>query len=234
MKNKAVYALAFSPHAIDTEWGFAGTVAKWIREGKEVVYVVCTNGDKGSSDPAMKAPKLAKIREKEQLAAAKLLGVKEVIFLRHPDLGLEYTPELRQELLRQILTYRPQVVATCDPNRRYFSNPDHRALAQAVLDAVWPCAQAPNTFPELMKEGLALHKVKEVLLWQTEDPNYRIDITDTFELKKAAFACHKSQIGDPVLPEFVQRILERATTAAKGEKYKFGEAFHRLEVLQRL
>jgi len=103
MKDRAVHMLAFSPHPIDTEWGIGGTVARMTKEGKEVVYVVCTNGDKGSSDPDLLPEELAKIREKEQLEAAKILGVKEVIFLRHPDLELEYTLEFRKEVLRLIL-----------------------------------------------------------------------------------------------------------------------------------
>jgi LmbE family N-acetylglucosaminyl deacetylase len=232
--TKQVYMLAFSPHPIDTEWGIGGTVARWTREGKEVVYVVCTNGDKGSSDPAMKPEELARIREREQLAAAKVLGVSEVIFLRHPDLGLEDTPEFRKEVLRQILTYRPQVVATCDPGQRYLSNRDHRVLGRLVLDAVWPYALAPNTYRDLMEQGLQLHKVKEVLLWQTEQPNYTVDISDTFEVKMAAFRCHPSQIGDPVEPEFAARLKERAEASAKGQGFRLGEAFHRVEVIQRL
>jgi len=234
MKEKAVYMMAFAPHPLDTELGIAGTVARLTREGKDVVYVMCTNGDKGSSDPDMKPEKLAKIREQEQLTAAKLLGVKEVIFLRHPDLGLEDTPEFRKEIIRLILGYRPEVVATCDPDQRYLSNRDHRIVGRTVMDAVWPCALAPNTYPDLLKQGFQLHRVKEVLLWQTEEPNYRCDISETFAIKKAALACHKSQIGDPMEAPFIELLMELTTTAAKGQNYKFGEAFHRLEVLQRL
>lgn len=237
VRVKGVYMLAFSPHGIDTEWGIGGTVARMaLREGKEVVYVVATNGDKGSSDPNMKAEELARIREEEQIAAADILGVKEVVFLRHPDLGLEYTFEFRKEILRLILEYRPEIVATCNPYRgqRFFSNSDHRVLGQIVLDAVWPCAIAPNTYRDLLEQGYQLHHVKEVLLWQSEDANYVSDISDTFDIKMAAFRCHKSQIGDPVEPHFAERLMDRATTGAKGQTFKLGEPFRRLEVLQRL
>jgi LmbE family N-acetylglucosaminyl deacetylase len=91
-------------------------VVKWVREQKEVAYVVCTNGDKGSSDPDMIPEKLAGIREAEQLAAAELLGVKEVVFLRYDDQSLEDTPEFRKELVRQIRIFRPEIVVTSDPN----------------------------------------------------------------------------------------------------------------------
>ena len=233
MKDRAVYMLAFSPHPVDTEWGIAGTVASLIRQGKDVVYVICTNGNTGSSDPEMKPEVLAKIREGEQLAAAKILGVKEVIFLGHPDLGLEYTIDFRKEILRLILGYRPQVVATCDPYQRYLSNRDHRILGQIVMDSVWPAALSPNTYPDLLAEGYQLHRAKEVWLWATQEPNFIYDISDTFDIKMEAFACHKTQQGEP-FAEFVTRFKERATIAAKGTNYKLAEAFHRLEVLQRL
>jgi LmbE family N-acetylglucosaminyl deacetylase len=235
MNENGVYLLAISPHPLDTELGIGGTVAALTREGKQVVYVICTNGDKGSSDPQMAPHRLAEMREKEELTAASLLGVNQVLFLRHPDLGLEETPAFRQEILHLILEYRPEVVATCDPYYHvYLSNRDHRVLGRVVLDAVWPAAQAPNTFPALVKRGHAIHKVKEVWLWQSELPNFRRDISATFELKRQAANCHESQRTDPNNPEFGEQIVTRAVAAAKGETFQYGEAFHRLEVLQRL
>ena len=236
MNNTAVYAMAIAPHPFDNDMGLGGTVARWAREGKDVIYVICTNGDKASSDPNVKAEELAKAREREQLAAAKILGVKEVIFLRHPDLGLEYTPEFRKELLRLILGYRPEIVVTNDPYYRfrgYFSSLDHRTTGQATLDVVWPYELAPNTYRDLLEQGFQLHKVKEVLMWQTENAKYRVDITETFEIKIAALRCHKSQV-DGLPAGWEERLKERATEAAKGENYALAEAFHRVEVLQRL
>jgi LmbE family N-acetylglucosaminyl deacetylase len=181
----------------------------------------------------MKPEVLAKIREGEQLAAAKILGVDEVIFLRHPDLGLEYTMDFRKEILRLLMEYRPQVVATCDPYQRYLSNRDHRVLGQLVMDSVWPAALSPNIYPDLLAKGYQMHKVKEVWLWATQEPNYLYDISDTFDIKMKAFACHKTQQGEP-FSEFVKMFTERAAEAAKGTDYKLAEAFHRLDVLQRL
>jgi LmbE family N-acetylglucosaminyl deacetylase len=235
MNEKAVYLLAFVPHPIDAELGIGGTVARLTREGKDVVYVSCTSGETGSSDPEMKPEKLAGIREQQQLAAAKLLGVREVVFLRHPDLGLEETPEFRNEILRLILKYRPEIVATCDPYHRiYVSNRDHRVLGRVVLDAVWPTAQAPNAYLDLQKQGYQLHKVKEIWLWQSDQPNLQLDISDTFDIKKEAINCHRSQRTGPNTPELNAQAVERAVAAAKGQNFKYGEAFLRFEVLQRL
>jgi LmbE family N-acetylglucosaminyl deacetylase len=234
LNNKPVYMLAFAPHPLDAEMGMGGTIAHMTREGKEIVLVICTNGDKGSSDPQMKPERLAKMREQEQLAAAKVLGIKEVKFLGHIDLTLEDTPELRKEILELILAYRPEVVVTCDPYQRYLSNRDHRVLGRVVMDAVWPFALAPNTYPDLQEKGLQLHKVKEVLLWQTEEPNYLRDVGNVYDIKLAALACHKSQIGDPMEDEFVEYLKQYSMRAARGQNYNLGESFHRLQVLQRL
>ena len=236
MNNKAAYAMAIAPHPFDNDMGLGGTVARWAREGKDVIYVICTNGDKASSDPNVKPEELALVRKQEQLASAKILGVKEIIFLGHPDLGLEYTPEFRKELLLLILKYRPEIVVTNDPYYRfrgYFSSLDHRTTGQATLDVVWPYLLAPGTYRDFLEAGFQLHKVKEVLMWQTENANYSIDITDTFEIKLAALRCHKSQV-DGMPAGWDERLKERAMEAAKGENYALAEAFHRVEVLQRL
>jgi LmbE family N-acetylglucosaminyl deacetylase len=235
MEGKPVHAMVIAPHPHDSEYAIAGKVAHWKREGKETVFVVCTNGEKGTSDPNKPPGMLGKIREGEQEAAAKLLGVSKLVLLRHPDLGLEETPEFRHEILRLILTYRPEIVVTCDPLYRLRqSNPDHRVTGRVVLDAVWPYALAPNAYRDLLDEGLHLHKVKEVWLFQTEEPNLFIDISDTFVIKLAACACHKSTVGDPMTSWFVGQRTEAAKKAAKGQGYEFGEAFLRMEVLQRL
>jgi len=223
--------MVVTPHPDDAEYGVAGTVARWAREGKEIVYVVCTNGDKGTSDANMKPEEVAKTREREQLAAAKLLGVREVIFLRHPDQSLEDTPEFRKELVRLIRMYRPETVVTADPHRRYIWHRDHRITGRVTLDAVFPYARDRLSYPDLLDEGLSPHYVREVLLWASEDPNYRSDITDTFDTKVAALRCHKSQIGQYPSPEMEKWLRQRHETMAEGEDFELAEAFHRVEVL---
>jgi LmbE family N-acetylglucosaminyl deacetylase len=235
MNNKKCDILTFAPHPLDTDMGIGGSIVRWTREeGKTVVSVICTNGDKGSSDPDMLPEDLVKIREQEQSNGARLLGVKEVIFLRHPDLGLAYTPEFREEIVRLVLEYRPEIVATCDPYERYISSPDHRLTGQLVMDAVWPCAHAPNTYRDLLKQGYQLHKVKQMLLWNPTEPNYARDITGVFDTKLAALSCHKSQVGDPVEATFVEYLRSLAVKSAQGQDYKLGEAFHSMDVFQRL
>ncbi|MFC1929625.1 PIG-L deacetylase family protein, partial [Chloroflexota bacterium] len=118
--------LVITPHPDDAEFGVAGTVARWTQEGKSVVYAAVTSGDKGTSDISIKPEEMGRIREQEQLAAAKLLGVREVVFLRYTDQALEDTPDFRKAIVRLIRKYRPQTVVSADPYRRYIWHRDHR------------------------------------------------------------------------------------------------------------
>ena len=229
MSDNECYLMVISPHPDDCEFGIAGTVASLTKQGKDVVYVICTNGDKGTSDRSLTPEKLAAIREKEQKAAAKVLGVKEVVFLKYPDQGLEDCHEFRRDLVRVIRKYRPFVVATSDPYRKYMWHRDHRMAGIVAVDAVFPYARDHLAYPELLEEGLEPHKVREMWFWGTEDPNFKTDITDTLEIKLEALKCHKSQVGD-VPPEMRARMKDFARMNAKGEKYELAEAFHRVEM----
>ena len=231
MTVKKAHVMVITPHPDDAEFGVAGTVARWVKEGKEVIYVVCTNGDKGTGDIDVRPEELAIIREQEQLAAAKVLGVREVIFLRHVDQSLEDTPEFRKEIVRLIRMYRPEIVVTADPYRRYVWHRDHRITGQVTLDAIFPYARDLFAYPDLLEEGIMPYKVKEVLLWASvEDINYRSDITATFDIKLAALRCHKSQVGGNRFPQIEERLRQRAKDIAEGENFELAEAFHRVEI----
>ena len=230
MLKKKADVMVIAAHPDDPEFGAAGTVAKWTGEGKAVVYVCCTSGDKGTKDLNLKPCDLAKIREKEQRAAADVLGVGDVVFLRHPDQELEDTPGLRKELVRMIRLYRPDIVVAPDPYRRYLWHRDHRITGQVVLDAVFPFARDHLAYPDLLDEGLEPHKVKEILFWAAEDINRRVDITETFALKLAALRCHESQVKELPMPDLEGWLKERCRSMAQGEPYELAEAFHRVEL----
>lgn len=219
-------------HPDDAEFGCGGTVAKWAKEGKEIIYVICTNGDKGSSDPEMTSERLAAIREKEQRDAARTLGVKECIFLGYPDGGLEDTYELRGKLVRLLRIYRPDTVVTMDPHRRYWQHRDHRVAATVALDAVFPYSRDYLHYPEHRAEGLTPHRVGEVYITGSENPDTFVDISETFDQKIDALRCHVSQVGNSSREEFVERMRQMAARFAQnqeGETPPLREAFHRIE-----
>ena len=222
--------MVVAAHPDDPEFGVAGCVARWTEQGDQVYFVICTNGDKGSGDPDMTSERLAGIREKEELAAAQMLGVKEVLFLRHPDGDLDYTRELRGEVVRAIRKFRPDVIITSDPYRKYFWHHDHRICGQVVLDAVYPYARDRLSYPEHLKEGLTPHAVKELLLWGSDEPDTFFDITDKFDQKIAALKCHHSQVGRHAEKDLREWVETRAREAGQKIGVQYAEQFHRVVI----
>lgn len=220
--------MVVAAHPDDPEFGAAGCVARWTEQGDQVYFVICTNGDKGSSDPDMTSERLAGIREEEELAAARMLGVKEVLFLKHLDGDLDYTREFRGEVVRAIRKYRPDVIMTSDPYRKYFWHHDHRICGQVVLDAVYPYARDRLSYPEHLKEGLTPHAVKELLLWGSDEPDTFFDITDKFDQKIAALKCHRSQVGRHAEKDLKEWVGTRAREAGQKIGVQYAEQFHRV------
>jgi LmbE family N-acetylglucosaminyl deacetylase len=221
-------ALVIVAHPDDAEFLCGGTVARWCAEGWEVNYVLTTSGDMGSRDPEMTRERLKKVREKEQRAAADVLGVKEVVYLGYPDGFVENTVELRERLTREIKRLKPDLVVTWNPFRTTFTHRDHRLTGEAALDALYPLARNPLGFPEHLEDGLEPHRVNEVLLAGSESPDYYVDVTDYFEKKIAALRRHKSQIGQAPLRELKKRLRERMAETGKQAGHKLAEGFRRI------
>lgn len=189
-------------HPDDPEFFAGGTFARWAAEGAQITFVLATSGDKGSSDPQMTPERLIEIREQEERAAAAVLGVSEVIFLRYSDGELQPTLELRRDLTRLIRLKRPDIVVTCDPTVFWYgttsiNHPDHRAIGAAALEAVYPTARDRLNFIEQERdEGLIPHKVQQVYICGTQSPTTKVDVTAHLETKICALREHKSQIVD--------------------------------------
>ncbi len=221
-------AMVIMAHPDDAEWTCAATMAKLCADGWEVVLVLCTDGSKGSDDPKMTPERLAQIRAAEQQESARILGLKDVVFLGYPDSYLEPTLKLRKDLAREIRRYRPHVVITEPPTRdidsRYYgSHPDHLATGEAALAAVFPTARDRLTFPEMVEEGLDPHKVREVwIVGGMKGSDYFVDVDGYMDTAIAALKAHKSQVD----PEDAEKYfpMGRAATAEKvGLQY--AEAF---------
>jgi len=190
-------AMVIVAHPDDAEFTVAGTVAAWTEAGCRVTYVVCTDGNTGSHQPDMTRERLAEIRRAEQRAACTALGVGEVVFLGYDDGQLQPTLDLRRDLVRVIRQHRPEVLISWDPTTLlisddYINHPDHRAAAQAALDAVAPASAMPLLWPETG----APHRVRQVYIFGNEKPNGWVDVTQTLERKIAALKQHASQMGD--------------------------------------
>lgn len=229
MNEQYQKVMVVTPHPDDAEIACGGTVAKWVREGREVVYVVCSNGDKGSNDPSMTSETLAAIRRQEQEKAAAVLGVKEIVLLGHPDGTLEDTWEFRGEIVRQIRRYRPTLVLTCDPYRRYLQHRDHRIVGQVTLDAVYPYSRDHLFYPEHLAAGLEPHTLRDVYVWGAEEPDIFIDISDTIDLKVEALFCHTSQIRAASKELLAQWVCTRAAEQGKSQGMALAESFRHVQ-----
>ncbi len=223
--------LLVTPHPDDAEGGCGGTIAGWIKGGAEVVYLLCTNGDKGTTDREMSPQRLAVIREQEQRDAAQVLGVREVVFLRYPDGTLEDTREFRDQVVREVRRHKPDVVMCCDPFRtRAHSHRDHRVSGQVTIDAVCTFAWRRHYFPEhISQEGLQPHRAKEIYLWGSEEPDTFVDISENVELKVQTLMKHASQFPEPEGVE--ERILANAKRAGEQAGLAYAESFRVLPFL---
>ena len=222
-------ALVIVAHPDDAEFLCAGSVARWTSEGWEVVYVLATSGDKGSHDEEITSERLAALREKEQRAAARVLGVSECVFLGYPDGFVEDTPEFRGRLVREIRRFKPDVIVTWDPYRLGHNHRDHRVTGQVALDAAYPLSRSHLYYPEQVEEGLQPHGAREALLAGTDRPNYHVDVSKFFGKKMQALRCHKSQIGRYPFAEVRKRVRQRMVEVGKEAGFKLAEAFHRIE-----
>jgi LmbE family N-acetylglucosaminyl deacetylase len=215
-------------HPDDAEFMCAGTVARWAASGCEVTYVLGTSGDKGSNDPTMTSERLVEIREAEQVAAARILGVKHVEFLRFRDAELLPDLELRRAIVRAIRKYKPDAVICQDPTARWFGqeyiqHPDHIAMGEAALAAVFPTSRDRLTFPELLAEGLEPHTVREVYLAGSAEPDYWVDITAYFERKIEALRAHASQMGDWDPEPWIRLWAQDAAAEARRKRFPGAE-----------
>ncbi len=224
-------AMVVVAHADDAEWGCSGTVARWCAQGWEVVYVLCTDGSKGTEDPELTSEELVKIRQREQLEASKVLGLHQVVFLGYEDAMLQPSIELRRDIAREIRRYRPGILVCMSPLRRldedgYIGHPDHLASGEAALAAVFPSARDRLTFPELLEEGLEPHKVAEVWVMDQDNADQYVDVTDYMDIAIAALQAHASQVGEDV----AKHMRNWRGKTGKKVGFAYAESFKRFRL----
>ena len=226
MTQRIERVMVVTAHPDDSEFGAGGSVARHVRDGRQVAYCIVTNGNKGSGDRSMTPERLIKIREEEQRNAARVLGVETVEFLGFPDCEVENTRETRMAVTASIRRHRPDLLIVQNPHRTKnlgASHRDHRIVAGIALDCVYPLARDHMAFPELLAQGLEPHKIKEVHMMWWESPALVVDITETMDLKLKALACHQSQFKDFAAVE--KRVRERNAELGKAKGYAYAECF---------
>jgi LmbE family N-acetylglucosaminyl deacetylase len=215
--------MVIAAHPDDADFGPAATAAKWIDAGSTGWLVCCTSGDQGGEDPDADPLALAATREAEQHLAAEIVGYAGVTFLHQPDGALANELALRELLVREIRTFRPEAVLTHDPEVLFYAgggvnHADHRAAGIAAVDAVYPAARNPMAFSGLARAGLAAHAVRRLYLFWPNVATCWVDVTATIERRIAALACHASQVREPDV------LAERLRTWAAEEGQPIGAA----------
>lgn len=222
--------LAIYAHPDDPEVSCGGTLARWTQQGAEVHTVICTSGDKGSSDPSTNPAELVARRAEEVAAAAAIVGVTGHCVLGHPDGELENSTELRRELVSWVREVRPEAVVCPDPQavlfgQDYYNHLDHRVVGWAALDAVAPAAALPLYFPETGPP----HQVRVVYLSGTLEPDVWVDVSATLDVKLEAVLCHRSQINET--GEWLRAaIRQRAEEGGREAGVRYAEGFRRLRL----
>ena len=221
-------ALVVFAHPDDADFGCSGTVAAWTAEGTSVVYCLLTSGNKGSHDLKATPARVARTREREQRAAAEILGVEKCVFLRHDDGELEVTMALRGEVCRVIRDEKPDLVICPDPWREYQTHPDHRVAGWVGLDGVI-AARDHLFFRTQLRGGRTHHRVGRILLFGTAEPNLVVDITSTFDRKLAALHAHASQPHNRERAAFDERMRTFAEAFGKPWGFRAAEAFRYID-----
>ncbi|MGZ8481180.1 MAG: PIG-L deacetylase family protein [Candidatus Limnocylindria bacterium] len=223
--------LVVAAHPDDIEFGAAATVTRWTGEGSAVRYLVVTRGEKGSDDPHADTAVIAQVREREQRAAAAEIGVEGVDFLDEPDGQVQATLALRERITYAVRSFRPEAVMTHDPtvlfvNNEWVNHPDHRAVGEATVDAVFPTARDPLNFREHLDAGVGPWKVAELYLWSTNEANQIVDISATLERKIAALGHHASQFRS--FDEIARWVRRRSEELGERAGYGAAEGFRRV------
>ncbi len=228
-KKKILVILA---HPDDPEFFCGATIAEWCRQGHEVSYCLLTRGDKGVNEHFHSAEGIRTLREREQKEAAAALGVQDISFMDNEDGYLVPSLKLRKDVTRVIRQKKPQIMVTCDPTNfymhdDYINHPDHRAAGQIAIEAVFPAADNPLFFTELITdEELYPHGVEEVWLSLPKEPNLTVDVTATWQQKIDALLKHRSQTG--VEEAFVERMKNSRTGDSTPEQPRYEEQFKRI------
>ncbi len=222
MQNNVL--LAISAHPDDIEFSSGGTMFKFAELGYDIYFVVATNGENGFKIDHKPKSLRIKTRHKEQLAAAKLLGVKKVFFLNYRDCLLPNDDALRVKLAGIIKKVKPEIVFTFDPANRSFESVnllhrDHRAISEASFDAVFA---ARNRY---LLPGEP-HSVKQFWFFGPDKPNHFENITKYINKKISLIEKHHSQFSDhKLMSDWVKSHLSSYT-----KKYKFSEKFRIVDI----
>jgi len=211
--------LIVAPHPDDETLGAGGTAAKFAAQGHSVtVLVVC-----GHLPPLYK-PDEFEITMKEAREAFEILGISDHRFLGIPATFVRDEPAhvLNGKIAAVIKEIEPQILLCNYPDRHI----DHRVIFDSVMVAARPAGRAGGGI-----EILAAYETLSETHWNAPHiepnfvPNWVVDISDVFELKRRALSSYSSQIPDFPGARSIEAVEALAKFRGTQAGFAFGEAF---------
>ncbi|MEW6046340.1 MAG: PIG-L deacetylase family protein, partial [Bacillota bacterium] len=169
--------LCVQPHPDDTDIGAGATIARLARLGAEIFYLTVTDGRAGQHGRELAPDELASVRKREQEAAARVLGVKELRWLGYPDCGDYSEHAVRQDVIRAIRELRPDLVMTVDPHLPYESHPDHLMCGRAAAGAVLLYNFLNIKTDPAVDGAFAPYELKGIAYYHTANPNSYVEVS---------------------------------------------------------
>ncbi len=218
--------LAIAAHPDDVELSCGGTLAKHTRMGDIVNILDLTEGELGTRGSVA-------LRYEEAAAASKVLGVTERLNARMAD-GFFTNDEAHQRrLIAYIRYFRPDVVIASALEDRH---PDHRKAGRLIADSCFLAGlqKISTTWEGAAQQAWRPRRVYHMIQDRHTEPDFIVDITDTFETKMEAVRCFKSQFHDPASDEpityiasegFMDSIIARDVVMGKRIGTRYGEAY---------
>jgi LmbE family N-acetylglucosaminyl deacetylase len=227
--------LVITAHPDDVDFGAAGTIATLTNNGVQVTYCITTDGHQGGEDNSISRDEMRKIRRREQTEAGKVLGVTEIIFLGKDDGSVVPSLELREDFVKVIRQVKPDILITQSPERNWArmpaSHPDHMAVGEVAVQAVYPDARNQFAFPHLLTQGLTPWEVNTIWVMSHHSPTHYLDVTNKIEDKFTALRAHASQTDHlDDLRDRVSGWMTMAAQAAKLPEGKFAEMFFEVKL----
>ncbi len=181
--------LFIGPHPDDIEIGAGATAAKLVAMGKQVTFLIATDGRYGTHDDNIELEELVKIRREEAISGAAALGVKDVVFLPFEDGGQYDRREMTLAIAKEIARIKPEMVIAPDPKLPSEMHLDHVNTGEAASYSLI----MSGTHRFMKEQGLEPAEVKAIAFYYTARPNRYVRVTKTLPLAIEAIKKHASQ-----------------------------------------
>lgn len=216
--------LCVQPHYDDNDIAAAGILRQLQQNGAEIFYLTVTNDLMGVVDSTLLPEAAAEALKRDQLAAGKIMGVKEQYWLGYPDAGEYSYFDLRRDLLKYIRLIRPDFVFTADPWLTYEAHRDHiqtgLATAEAVMFSGLTKIASSDPMADSAYEG---HDIHGIVFYYTREPNHIANITSTWNEKNAAVRCYRAQFEPDDMEMLVMALDRKSRQVAAGMDFEHGE-----------